>query len=74
MTIDVVALVVNVDATDVLVSAVFVVAVIENVVAVNKIEVDGDNVVVVVADALAIAAGVVLVADTGEVVALVVVG
>lgn len=72
MTIDVVALVVNVDATDVLVSAVFVVAVIENVVAVNKIEVDGDNVVVVVADALAIAAGVVLVADTGEVVALVV--
>ena len=72
MTIDVVALVVNVDATDVLVSAVFVVAVIENVVAVNKIEVDGDNVVVVVADALAIAAGVVLVADTGEVVALVI--
>ena len=72
MTIDVVALVVNVDATDVLVSAVFVGAVIENVVAVNKIEVDGDNVVVVVADALAIAAGVVLVADTGEVVALVV--
>ena len=72
MTIDVVALVVNVDATDVLVSAVFVVAVIENVVAVNKIEVDGDNVVVVVADALAIAAGVVLEADTGEVVALVV--